>query len=186
MTGIYIIKNLINNKIYIGSAVNIKKRFCEHIWALNKDSHCNIYLQRSWNKYGEENFIFKKYLICSKAKLIFNEQLVIDAFTVRYGWENIYNISPTAGSSLGRKHSEETKKKIGEKSKGRWTGKKHTEETKKKIKYGNIGKNKGKKHSKEAKIKMSKSRKGKKFSSEHKKRLSESIKLSWIKRHKKM
>ena len=178
-SGIYLIKNLVNNKTYIGSSVNVEKRLYEHKWKLNKNCHDNIYLQRSWNKYKGKSFCFDKYLDCNKQDLIFYEQLVIDAFIVRYGKENIYNICLVAYSTLGRKHSDETKKKIGLKSKGRWTGKKHTEETKKKIRLNNIGKNKGKKPSLETRLKMSKNRKGKKFSEEHKKHLSKSIKKYW-------
>jgi len=178
-SGIYIIKNTVNNKIYIGSAVNIEKRFYEHQWALKKNKHCNIHLQRAWNREEESSFSFEEYLRCKKQDLIFYEQLVIDSSIIRYGKENIYNICLTAYSTLGRKHSDETKKKIGLRSKGRWTGKKHTEETKRKIRLNNIGKNKGKKASLEARLKMSKNRKGKKFSEEHKKHLSESIKKYW-------
>jgi group I intron endonuclease len=56
--GIYIIKNLVNNKIYIGSSVNIGNRFNQHKNSLRKNKHHNKYLQKSWNKHGEENFEF--------------------------------------------------------------------------------------------------------------------------------
>jgi group I intron endonuclease len=118
-TGVYIIRNIINGKIYIGSAVNLERRLKYHRWALNKETHSNIYLQRAWNKDGEEFFVFEEYFYCEVKDLIFHEQLTIDASIVRYGRENIYNISPTAGSTLGRKHSEETKKKIGDAFRGK-------------------------------------------------------------------
>lgn len=57
--GIYWITNLVNNKIYIGSSINIKKRFNQHKSNLRHNRHCNQHLQRAWNKYGEENFIFQ-------------------------------------------------------------------------------------------------------------------------------
>lgn len=56
--GVYIINNKINNHNYIGSSVNIKKRFSRHKTDLRKNKHPNRYLQRAWNKYGEENFEF--------------------------------------------------------------------------------------------------------------------------------
>ena len=184
-SGIYIIKNHINGKFYSGSAVDIEKRIYEHVWALRNGRHCNIHLQRAWDKNKEEVFSFEKYLICKKEDLIFNEQLTIDASIIRYGRKNIYNISPTAGSSLGRKHSEATKIKIGLTSKGRWTGKHHTEETKRKIRLNNIGKNKGKRASPEARKKMSEARRGKKFSKKWKLNLSKSLKKYWERRKEK-
>ena len=174
-SGIYIIKNIVNGKLYIGSAVNLDRRFYAHRWALYRNCHRNIYLQRAWNKDGETSFLFEKYLICEKKDLIFYEQLTIDALIIRNGRENIYNISPTAGSTMGRECSEETRRKLSLTSRGRWTGKHHTEETKKKISIGNIGKNKGKIASLETREKMSKSRKGKKFSEEHRKKIGEAL-----------
>lgn len=56
--GIYCIENKINHKKYIGKSVDIKKRWNDHIRELNRDNHCNKYLQSSWNKYGQENFSF--------------------------------------------------------------------------------------------------------------------------------
>ena len=54
--GIYKITNKINNKIYIGSSYSISKRISEHKYQLRRNSHPNIHLQSSWNKYGEDNF----------------------------------------------------------------------------------------------------------------------------------
>lgn len=56
--GVYIINNKINNHNYIGSSVNIKKRFSRHKTELRNNKHPNKYLQRAWNKYGEDNFEF--------------------------------------------------------------------------------------------------------------------------------
>lgn len=170
MTGIYLIKNTITGKIYIGSAVNTQKRFLEHKYALIRGIHCNIHLQRAWDKDGEKCFIFEEYLECSREKIIFYEQLTLDAMIVRYGRENIYNICPTAGNTLGRFHSEETKHKIGEKSKGRWLGKHHTEETRHKMSLAQ----KGRIITLEARKKISEARLGKKlppFTEEHKNKI---------------
>jgi len=56
--GIYGIRNLINNKIYIGKSVNIRQRIYNHIGGLNaKDpKRENDYFIRSWWKYGRNNF----------------------------------------------------------------------------------------------------------------------------------
>lgn len=56
--GIYMIKNLKNNKVYIGQSTNIYSRWNKHRYELRKNNHKNSYLQNSWNKYGEDNFEF--------------------------------------------------------------------------------------------------------------------------------
>lgn len=56
--GIYQIKNLVNNKMYIGSSVNIANRWTQHLALLNLNKHPNLHLQKSWDKYGKENFTF--------------------------------------------------------------------------------------------------------------------------------
>jgi group I intron endonuclease len=55
--GIYCIRNIINQKVYIGKSKNIYVRICNHISALNtKSKNENRYLINSWHKYGENNF----------------------------------------------------------------------------------------------------------------------------------
>jgi len=56
---IYMIKNLINNKVYIGSAIGHYKRKGQHYYLLRNNKHFNSHLQASWNTHGEENFEFK-------------------------------------------------------------------------------------------------------------------------------
>jgi group I intron endonuclease len=58
-SGIYCIRSLANNKCYIGSAKNFSLRKNEHFYELRNNKHANIHLQNSWNKYGENNFIFE-------------------------------------------------------------------------------------------------------------------------------
>lgn len=56
--GIYQIKNKTNNKIYVGSSLNIKRRFSDHRRLLKNNKHHSYKLQRAYNKYGESNFEF--------------------------------------------------------------------------------------------------------------------------------
>lgn len=57
--GIYRILNTINNKFYIGSSVNLRKRLYEHRRLLRLGKHENYHLQNAFTKYGEENFKFE-------------------------------------------------------------------------------------------------------------------------------
>lgn len=58
-SGIYQIVNINTGKSYIGSSSRIHQRFYEHKNALRKNKHFNRYLQNAWNKYGEDNFVFR-------------------------------------------------------------------------------------------------------------------------------
>lgn len=95
--GIYRIRNTINGKRYIGSAVQFAQRWKKHRLDLRHGCHHSIALQRAWNKYGENNFAFEPLLICDKQDLIPHEQLALD------GLRPEYNSNPIAGSRLGAK-----------------------------------------------------------------------------------
>jgi group I intron endonuclease len=56
--GIYKIINVVNNKFYVGSAVDFTARKRRHWWALRSQRHANKHLQAAWNKYGEDAFTF--------------------------------------------------------------------------------------------------------------------------------
>lgn len=111
-SGIYRFVNFINAKMYIGSAVNLQNRKKNHLIMLRNGNHYNKYLQSAWNKYGERNILFEVLeYVDLKENLIEKEQFWIDKFK-SYNREKGYNLSPTAGSPLGVKHTEETKAKV--------------------------------------------------------------------------
>lgn len=58
---IYGIKNLINNKLYIGSTKSFTTRKYFHFYQLKQGIHHSYHLQQSYNKNGKSNFLF--YLI---------------------------------------------------------------------------------------------------------------------------
>ena len=58
MQGVYKILNRKNGKFYIGSSVDIEKRFNSHRKKLIAGTHNNKHLQNAWNKYGEDSFEF--------------------------------------------------------------------------------------------------------------------------------
>lgn len=166
--GIYKIVNVINNKCYIGSSSNLKNRKYVHFKQLREDKHCNNYLQRAYNKYKEENFIWTilEYVekIDSKKelnkKLIDIEQSYLDKYKLKNNKINkkiCYNLSPMAGSQLGYNHTEETKNKFKGNTNGKGNkGKKRTEESKQKYRESHLGL----KHSLESKIRRSEVSKG--------------------------
>lgn len=75
--GIYKITNTINNKVYVGSSINLKGREYKHFWMLKKGLHDNHYLQNSFDKYGKENFIFEIIEFCEPKELISRENKLI-------------------------------------------------------------------------------------------------------------
>lgn len=56
LSGVYEIRNTLNNKRYIGSSINIYRRWRDHKRMLNLSVHPNKHLQSAWNKYGEKHF----------------------------------------------------------------------------------------------------------------------------------
>ncbi len=58
-SGIYKIANIVTGDFYIGSSINIDKRFSRHKSDLKKQKHCNQILQRTCNKYGFDNLQFE-------------------------------------------------------------------------------------------------------------------------------
>lgn len=180
-SGIYKIRNLLTNKVYIGSAENLEKRRRSHFSSLKSGTHKNKKLQRSYDKHGKEAFVFEVILFCDKPSLIMYEQIVIDFFdAVNFG----YNIKPQAGSTIGYKHSDETKQKMKESRKKRIMPP-MSDETKKKISLSKIGK-KRKPFSEKAKENMSIAHIGKKrnpHSEETRKKLSEAAKRRGAPKH---
>lgn len=71
--GIYMIENLIDSKVYIGSSVNIISRKQKHFWMLKKGIHDNCHLQHSYNKFGENSFVFEVLEECNNEDLIIKE-----------------------------------------------------------------------------------------------------------------
>ena len=57
--GIFQIRNLANNKLFIGAALNLSGILTSNKLQLNAGSHPNKQLQAEWNEYGSENFAFE-------------------------------------------------------------------------------------------------------------------------------
>jgi group I intron endonuclease len=111
-SGIYEIRNLVNGKRYVGSAVDIAKRWREHRKHLKGGRHHSRHLQAAWAKYGDESFAFRILLHCSRPDLLSEEQKELDKAPE-------YNACRDARSTIGVRHSAETKRKISESQAGR-------------------------------------------------------------------
>jgi group I intron endonuclease len=149
--GVYQIE--LNGKKYIGSSVNVKKRFCGHLSQLRRGKHDNPHLQRAFIKYGEETLKFSILeTLRESSDCIYTEQKYIDylkpEYNIRKIAKNNLGLRRTKESklrskmaNLGRQYrlgsivSEETKQKMSQKKMGNKCrlGKTHTEETKKKM-----------------------------------------------------
>lgn len=93
-----------NNKIYIGSSNNIKKRWQYHKQDLDKQRHGNAHLQRAYNKYGKDAFSFKVLEIVNNVDdLERKEQIWLDILFVSLLPDEIYNMNPTATGARGFK-----------------------------------------------------------------------------------
>lgn len=134
MIGIYKITNIQNNKKYFGSSVNIGNRRRRHFNDLKTNCHRNHHLQSSYNKYGKDCFVFSIILELKKEDNIRKfEQYYLDRFYDNH--EMCYNHSINSKYNnvwLGRKHTEETKKKLSLQRIGK-RRQPHSEETKNKI-----------------------------------------------------
>jgi hypothetical protein len=118
-SGIYKVVCLPNGKVYVGSAVNLHQRHLDHWQKLSRCQHRNIHLQRAWNKYGEQAFIFEVIELVLASFILEREQYWIDKLHCcddRKG----FNISPTAGSSFGIRHSEDFRRARSEDQKRLW------------------------------------------------------------------
>ena len=195
--GVYAITNNRTGKRYIGSAVNIQRRWKQHRNELTSGCHHNSKLQKSWNKYYPEAFEFSVILICTQADLLMYEQICMDFFDVV---KNGYNILPSAGSNLGQKRTPEFKMKMSaivrersgyahlhtpeSRAKARIanTGKSKSLETKAKMSASASKKSNAQLHTKEAITKRAASHVGGKRSSETKERMSIAAKAVWAKR----
>jgi group I intron endonuclease len=119
-SGIYQIRNLVNGKRYVGSAVNIRARWASHRYYLRSGKHHSDHLQSAWNKYGEDSFEFSVVEFCAREELLAREQFHIDC-----GCD--YNKSPTAGSPLGVKWSKEARDNVSRLRSGVPKSKAHVE-----------------------------------------------------------
>lgn len=133
-------------KVYVGSAENFEVRFKRHKSELRGGKHHCIYLQRAWDKHGAEAFRFEPLMYFESLDLKAAEQSVLDKL-----WDTgtLYNMAKDAKAPMrGRKHSPETMAKL--------IGRKASEETKRKLSIAHLGNSSalGVKHTTESRANM--------------------------------
>lgn len=127
-SGIYMIKNIVNEKVYIGSSINLYNRLYNHLSSLRKGDHFSNHLQMSFNKYGENNFMFtvlyedkntdveKEAL--TKSLLIKEKEFIEQhkATDKDFGYNK--NSNPELPPMLNRKHSDESREIMSKRQMG--------------------------------------------------------------------
>jgi len=104
--GIYKIQSKIKpERCYIGSAVDIKKRWWAHLRNLRNNKHQRI-LQNHYNKYGEKDLVFSVVRLCVREAAVPLEQIYLDKM------KPYFNINTDSSSPLGTTPSAETRQKI--------------------------------------------------------------------------
>jgi len=136
------IRNIANEKCYVGSATNILDRWSNHLQGLRANKHHSIKLQRAWNKYGEDSFdfeIIESIKFEYKSSKIAAEQHYIDFLD---SYHNGYNSAPIAGDCTGVKWSAAARKHLSEVKKGKnfRFGYSPSAETREKLRQANLGK----------------------------------------------
>lgn len=189
MFQVYAIINLINNKVYVGcTTTSLKTRWKKHINAAKENSKYMI--QKAIFKYNFSNFeMIMLEIFSSKENMLAGEIKWID-YLQTYNSPHGYN--ETAGGEcfmLGRKHSEESKRKMSLAAKGKLKSIAHrralseankgntlSQESRLKLSQTlkDIKHRVGVRASDKTRDKLSKSHVGKKHSGETKKKMSES------------
>jgi group I intron endonuclease len=129
---IYSIKNLINNKEYIGlTKRTLEQRWKQHIRESSKETYWewNTPLGNAIKKYGKESFKIFCIKECNSIEELKSEEIRIIQERKSHVSQNGYNVSLGGDGRLGVKLSQETKDKIGAGNKG----KVYTQEVKNKI-----------------------------------------------------
>lgn len=118
-SGIYIITNLVNGKVYIGKTKNFYKRYYQYLYSIKtKDTRkINNYLLSSIEKYGIENFSFEVLEFCS-IELTSERELYWIEFYNSINRDSGYNLR--LDSSTGMIVHKDTSEKISNRLKLEW------------------------------------------------------------------
>lgn len=201
--GVYAIRHIATGREYIGSTNRFSKRSWTHVADLKAGRHHSAYLQRAWNKYGEEAFEFVILeVIDDDSLLLEHEQRWLDDSDPAFNMTTCAK-APRRGYKMTEEeraaHTRRMRKagpKIAETLRGR-PGRRLTEEAKRRISQSLMGhevtpeqieKQKrsfaeaGYQHSDEVKRKIGEASRRRKRSAATRAKTSASIKAWWAKR----
>lgn len=133
--GVYRIVDKKSGRFYIGSSVNVSKRWRQHRDRMQRGTHPNPMLQAVW-RVDSDRLMIETLCECgsSKAEILAAEQRALDAAGV--GTNPLcMNVLAVAGSHLGRKRSAATLKALAESARGR----RHSDEAKAKMRAAKLG-----------------------------------------------
>lgn len=123
--GIYVIKNSISGKIYVGKSKNCYHRLQQHLHDIKTESRNyneNPHLLNAFKKYGEDNF---EYYIVEKFDVVENIELILSEREL-YWMKELDSLNQEKGYNLrwdsqGKCYcSDETREKIGKRAKKDW------------------------------------------------------------------
>lgn len=133
--GVYRIVDHASGKFYIGSSINVAKRWQQHLLRMRRGTHTNPILQAIWNA-GHDRLSIETLRECRpiKAEILAAEQGALDGAAVGRN-PLCMNVLTVAGSHLGRKRTEATRKALANNFRGRT----HTDEAKAKMRAAKVG-----------------------------------------------
>jgi len=169
ISGIYQIQSISKpERIYVGSSVDINKRWLQHLSDLKLNKHRSPKLQRHYNKYGKNDLVFE---VIESGDYVCNQHLLAreQGWFDRYKYKGIempyFNTCLIAGNSAGVIPSQESRQKNRDAHIGNipWNKGKHIGSgSSTSFKKGMTPWNKNKKATPEARLHQSESHKGKK------------------------
>lgn len=118
ISGIYAIKNTLNGKFYVGSSLDVRRRWYDHRARLRRGTSAETKLLNSWKRHGTEAFVFMFLEQVQENRLLEREQFWAEVLRATDEHRGLNVLSPSqriyAPSRLGRKHTDATKRKMSE------------------------------------------------------------------------
>lgn len=108
---VYAIKNIVNNKMYVGITKNLRSRWYHHKYDLKNNHHANSKLQNAYNKYGKDKFV---YYIIETNDCDFNYIANREIYYIKLydSCDNGYNLTYGGDGTDYKKISESTRQKM--------------------------------------------------------------------------